>query len=294
MSDMNELNLTHMLQTYMQAAARIYGLLQVKTLWDIFCWQVKDLPLEEFYTLLKRAVTFCGGVELVKIGDLLGNDESDPNEDVIADSCLVQTTWDRYFDICMAHEELPVRVFSQEDMRSYANEDFAPETAENLALAEFLQNRSPHYDGWALAVEAAHQARLDANAKDCMWELQRMGAVFGDLEDRLQFARLYRQVFDTTPKQIHNGHTEQQLEELPICNWRKKQRMIAWFCAPSTKDRFLPQDMSELLQDAACRPESNRKKWWNECWWDSHLPQGLLTPCYCGSGLNFEDCCAKR
>ena len=70
MSDMNELNLTHMLQTYMQAAARIYGLLQVKTLWDIFCWQVKDLPLEEFYTLLKRAVTFCGGVELVKIGDL--------------------------------------------------------------------------------------------------------------------------------------------------------------------------------------------------------------------------------
>ena len=109
---------------------------------------------------------------------------------MIADSCLVQTTWDRYFDICMAHEELPVRVFSQEDMRSYANEDFAPETAENLALAEFLQNRSPHYDGWALAVEAAHQARLDANAKDCMWELQRMGAVFGDLEDRLQFARL--------------------------------------------------------------------------------------------------------
>ena len=287
-------NLESMLYRYMQGAVRVYGIIPVNTLWEIFSWQCHEMTLEDFYSLVKRTEVFCGGVDLVTIGDLLGTDEENPYEDVIADSCLVQTTWDHYFDMCMSHEDLPVRVFSQEEILSYADETYAPKTAENLALADYLQGRSPYYDGWRLAIEATHQARLDTPAKDCMFELQRMGAVFYDLEDRLLFANLYRQVFDTTPKQIHNGHTEQELHSFPLGDMRKKQRIVAWFCAPSGKDRFMPEDVNQMLQDASCRPESARTKWWQECYWGSELPQGLLEPCACGSGLSFEDCCAKR
>lgn len=291
---MDMINTEYMLHRYMQSAARVYGIIPVSALWEIFTSQCQDISLEEFYSQLKHTVVFCGGVELVTIGNLLGTNEEDPAEDVIADSCLVQTTWDRYFDMCMSHEDLPIRAFSQEALLAYADEDHAPRTAENLAMADFLHGRSPHYSGWELAVEAAHQARLDTPALECMWELQRMGAVFHDLDDRLQFARIYRQVFDTTPKQIHNGHTEQELKALSLGDQRRKQRIVAWFCAPNGKDRFLPEDVTRMEKNAPCRPESARKKWWDECWWDSKLPQGLLEPCSCGSGLCYEDCCAKR
>ena len=279
---------------YLAAATRLYGAVPLEELWKIYNLQNTPMAFYEFVVQAKRDANTPGSFILVGDQEFTGGGIPCSIEriDVVDKSC-VDCLWDPYLDLLEAHKDLPIRVFSKAEYFAYAKEDYIPDTPQNRALAMWLENRSENYSGCELAKEAVRQAEQDASAAKCLQELQRMGAKFGDLADRKNFLRCYRMVYDTTPKGIHYGHTEQELRKLPITEQRKRQRIIGWWCAPSLRDPFFAED-SVLMQDQPFQTESERMK--KRAWLHTRreLPPAMMDECHCGSGLCYEVCCGAR
>lgn len=284
----------HSIDAYLTAAVRLYGVVPLEELWKIYNRQNEHMEFWQFVFYAKMAAREPGPFILVGDQEFTGDGIPCTIERIdVVDKSYVACVWDEYLDLLEYHKDLPIRVFSREQYYAYAKEDYIPDTPQNRALAKWLENRSDSCSGIELAREAVRQAERDASAAQCLQELQRMGAKFGDLADRKSFLRCYRTVYDTTPKGVHYGHTEQELRKLPISELRKRQRIIAWWCAPAQRDPFFADD-NQLMQDQTFRKVSRRLEKRTELHSRRDLPPAMLDECPCGSGLCYEICCGAR
>lgn len=284
-----------MVRDYLRAAAVLYGCIPLMTLFRIFSHHNGDQLTADVFCRLARAAQ--GPAEPFRI---IGDDDIYRADLPVADTarCVVHrqycyATWDALFTLMCSQEGKPTRLFTKEQMLLYARGDYIPDTPQNRDLAQVLGRYTQGPVPLPQILEqAVISARADDDAPAFLKQMQQLGCRFGTTEDRLLAAQSYQGVYETVPKPIHNGHSDQELRAL-LGEEKPLQRYFAWFCPGSRRDgfRLAPQ---WLAQEYPVTGITDHQRLLSRCMAEQTLPPRLLEPCFCGSGLNYEDCCGKR
>lgn len=290
---MNKLIL--LIQMYLRAAACLYGCIKLESLHSIFCMQNPPIPLAQFYSLARKAENPAEIFRLIGDHDIY--DRQIPVN--IAELLVVHrqycyATWDELLTLQRSHEGKPVRILPKGTFLHYASLRYIPDSPEIRALGNLL---GKYADGCLplhhILREAVWLARKDCTAANFLAEMQRLGCDFGDLPNRRQAVDLYTQVYNTVPKDIHNGNTECELRSLPIDPQLKGQRYYLWFCHPK-ENTGLDVSQQEWMASVPFTGKTLRQAFEERCMASTQLPCRFYDLCFCGSGLFHCDCCGKR
>ena len=287
--------IAHMILHYLQAAACIYGRISLQKLYFIF--SEHNPGLITLNTFCRCAMGLQNRNEPFRI---IGDDDiyrrdidvSDVDRWVVHPQ-YCYATWDELFALERSQEGKIARFYEREDFLQYANPQFIPDTPQIQGLKYMLKQ---HSDGRVPLDEilrsALQLAMDDCDAAPFLKEMQRLGCRFGNLEDRMMAAHIYKSVFETVPKPVLNGNTELDMDVLPIA-MEPRHRYDSWSCTPREGEPFHIRP-EQLLDNVPFTGETQHQAFLRRCLQENSLPCRLLEPCFCGSSLDAMDCCAKR
>ena len=284
-----------LIPNYLRAAARLYGRIRLYSLYSIFTHHNGSiLAPEAFYRMARQAETPYEIFRIIGDDDIYRADISVPDMDrwlVHRQYCYA--TWDAFFTLECNHQGKMIRLFPKDQMLAFAMSNYFPGTTQFRDLSDMLK---VHSDGklplTVLVMQALTLAESDCDAPTFLKEMQLLGCRFGSMEDRLQAAYCYKGVYDTVPKPIHNGNSEQELKTLPIMT-KPLERYYLWFCSPEKDDGF-HLDPKRLIEVLPYTGKTEYQRFLDRCMQCQTLPPRLFDPCHCGSGLYYADCCGKR
>lgn len=285
----------YLILLYLRSAACVYGKITLRKLhWFFSEHNPGMITLDAF---CRYALKLQGPAEIFRI---IGDDDIYRGDIAFADADrwvvhrqYCYATWDTLFSLAQSHEGKLSRLFPRETFLQYADPGFIPDTPQVHGLTCMLRQHSDGRVPLPVILRSALQlARDDCDPQRFLREMQRVGCCFGNLEDRLTAVHAYKSVWETVPKPVLNGNSELYLDTLPITR-ESRLRYDSWSCSPreGSSFRILPE---KLLDNVPFTGETEHQVFLRRCVQETSLPQRLLDPCFCGSGLYYADCCGKR
>ena len=280
---------------YLRGAAWLYGSVRLSDLYELFLRHNGPILSEEAFCALARKVQ--GPDEWFRIigdDDIYDADASVSDVDRwVVHRQYCYATWDSLFTLERNHRGKPVHPFSRAKLLSYQEPTYIPDTPQICHLAQLLKGYSqgavPHRQ---ILQQAVLLARDDRDAVYFLEQMQRLGCRFDSWKDRMQVAQCYKRVYDSVPKPIHNGYSDQQLRTQPNMP-NPLRRYFLWFCGPWEEDRFY-RNIRKKPGQVQVTGITEYQRFLDRCRQGQTLPPRLFDHCPCGSGLYYADCCGKR
>lgn len=257
---------------YFEAAARLYGVIPVKRLLEIYNGQNETVEQDVFLVLTEVIRHEQNRFYVLGKDDLYDNAApSEPIEWEIIDEYLLQDGVEDYRELLRLQKDKPYRILKKEEFLRYADQDYYPETKQNTAMLRFLVDRGnlrwPR-DTW-MGIQT--MIEMDFSLSEILECAAEEGLVFDKTEDLEEFAALFQELNIHTRKQANRGHTPAELFTVPFTGNRFTNKQ------PPVGQISLFNEMSTNLisfQPPSKKPSRN-------------------SPCPCGSGKKYKRCCGK-
>lgn len=251
---------------YFEAGARLYGVIPVMKLLEIYNSQNEPVEENVFLALAEmirheKNLFFILGPEDYK-------EDAEPNPlswDVVDNHLLLDNPED-YPKLVKAQGNKPYKILPKEEFLKYADHDYFPATPQNEAMRKYLFDRGdlPNpYDTW-LGIQT--MAEIDFELIDVINCCKSEGLVFNRRFDLGEFAALYQELNNHTRKQINRGHTPAELFDQIYRGMRRPvlENQLSLFDEPPIRPKLA----------IVGTPSRN-------------------DPCPCGSGKKYKNCCGK-
>lgn len=262
-----------LLRKYMEAAARLYGLISAEKLLEIYNSQ--NPPVDPAAFLVLTALVDC---EENPYGFITRNDV--PNEtmeqalaasELVADYLFVEDPEISIRDLRRQQKGKQYKVLPKAEFLKYANPDYYPVTPARTAMLKYLQRRAASL---SLPVEDFCTAIqeiivIDAPMQEVINIVESEGLVFNKHWDIGEFAALYQNLNNSTHKHSNRGYTPDELFAMSDSGIKLAERI-----APAGQMSLFDEPLAKPKLTIVGGPSRNG-------------------PCPCGSGRKYKNCCGK-
>ena len=196
---------------YFEAGARLYGVIPVMKLLELYNSQNEPVDEDVFLVLTEMLRHERNMFSILGPEDYEDNAEPNTyNWDVIDDHLLLDDPED-YPRLVKAQGDKPYKILPKEEFIKYADPDYFPATPQNASMRKYLFGRGdlPNpYDTW-LGIQT--MVEIDFDLPSVMGCCESEGLVFNKKYDLGEFAALFQELNNHTRKQINRGHTPDEL-----------------------------------------------------------------------------------
>lgn len=257
---------------YFEAAARLYGVIPVLKLLELYNSQNEPVEEEVFLQLAEIIRHEGNSFSVLCPEDLEGVEETDPRKwDVIEDSLLMIDP-EEYGQLVIKQGNKPYKILPKDEFIKYADQHYYPVTPQNKAMKKYLFAKRGLRDPDGVWMGIEDMIAMDFSLDEMMRCLEGEGLIFDSKEDLAEFAALYQELNNNTRKQCNRGHTPDELffgnrRRTPLYHWQQPEDQFSVF---------------DGLKPAPAQAPTIVK-----------LPS-RNGPCPCGSGLKYKRCCGKQ
>lgn len=255
---------------YFEAAARLYGVIPVIRLMEIYNSQNEPVARDVFYVLTEIIRHEQNLFSILGPEDFEAGAAPNPiNWDVIDDH-LLQDDPEDYPKLVRDQGDKPYKILPKAEFLRYADPDYYPATPQSMAMRKYLHDRGdlPWPDDTWSGIQTMIEINFDL--ADVIACCESEGLIFNRKHDIGEFAALFRDLNNHTRKQVNRGHTP---AELFAQTYRGQQ--LAQRIAPENQlSLFDDGDVEIIPLTVTGKPSRN-------------------APCPCGSGRKYKNCCGK-
>ena len=262
-----------LLRKYMEAAARLYGLISAKKLVEIYNSQ--NPPIDPAAFFLLTALVDCEDNPYVFITrhDVPSNtvEESLVASELVADYLFVENPEAAIRNLRRQQKGKQYKMLPKTEFLKYADPEYYPVTPARTAMMKYLQCRA---SSLSLPVDTfctyiQELIVVDAPMQEVVNLVQADGLVFNKQWDIGEFAALYQDLNNSTHKHSHCGYTPDEMFAMSdkgkrLAEETAKSGQMSLFDFPAQKPKFT----------IVGKPSRNG-------------------PCPCGSGRKYKNCCGK-
>ena len=247
---------------YFDAAARLYGVIPLRKLLEIYNKHNKPIATDIF---LKIAEILRHQYRFFSILNCDALKQHDPMDDPldweIVAEYVYETDINDYYPFVQLQGEKPYCVLSKAEFLRYANPVYFPKTVQVKQMRNFLLSvTESQNDAEEFLFDLQEMIAFDFAVDDILDILAEDGLQFESPKELNSFLSLYQELNNHSRKCINRGYTPAELARiLPI------DGQISMF------DDAAPTPVRQTITGA---PSQN-------------------TPCPCGSGRKYKNCCGK-
>lgn len=262
-----------LIHQYMDAAARLYGLISLEKLHKIYNQQNDPVEAAAFIKAVALVAHGENDYEVLERTDLPTNTEEEILEagEIIADYLFVEDP-DR--DISLLRKQQKgkgYKVFPRDDFLRFAEPDYYPPTPARRAMLKYLKRRESNLsllaDDFCTCIQEI--IVIDAPMQEVINIVEAEGLVFNKYWDIGEFAALYQNLNNSTHKHSNCGYTPDELFAMS-----DKGKRLAERIAPCGQMSLFDEPMEKPKLTIVGTPSPNG-------------------PCPCGSGRKHKNCCGK-
>ena len=255
---------------YFEAAARLYGVIPVSRLMELYNSQNEPVEHDVFFVLAEIIRHEQNLFSILGPEDFEQNMEPNPqNWDVIDDHLLLDDPED-YPKLVRSQGDKPYRILPKEEFLRYADPDYCPTTPQSMAMWKYLHARGdlPWPDDVWSGIQA--MIEIDFSLADVIACCESEGLTFDRKHDIGEFAAIFQELNNHTRKQVNRGYTPAELFAQTYRGQQLTQRL-----APENQLSLFDDGKVEVLAATVTgKPSRN-------------------APCPCGSGRKYKNCCGK-
>lgn len=292
-----------LLRKYFSAASNLYGIITLRKLYSIIESQNPHLITKsEFIAFAKIACHECEGYYLLSEEDIFERGKYVPFMDYeVIDTTLLDIDIIRYQYLKRIQYGKPFYVPNKSEFVAYADPFHYDTSREVTDLRQFLKenlNLQRELEHTVYGIILFGSRCLNVSFQTLLNKLAGEGIYITDKNNLEIFSYLYSRFCDVTRMQSNRGHTPREIQAL------NKDRMLDKF---STTALFSHKDAHQIKQDLERNIETNllhlshsdEQKLLNPSAYTRLNAQTVKTklgrnsPCPCGSGRKFKNCCGK-
>jgi len=203
------------LWNYFDAAARLYGVIPLRKLLEIYNRHnkpISDKLFLEFAEILRHdyrpySILNC---------DALKNQApmESPLDWELVDEYVYANGINDYYLFTQLQGDKPFRVLQKLDFLRYAKPDYHPNTPQVKAMRKFLQELMDPQDVEMLLPELLEMIEMDMRLEDFLDVLGEEGLLFEEKKNLNSFLSLYQDLNHHTRKCLNRGHTPAELAQI--------------------------------------------------------------------------------
>lgn len=255
---------------YFEAAARLYGVIPVIQLMEIYNSQNEPVGRDIFFMLTEIIRHEQNLFSILGPEDFEAETAPNPiNWDVIDDH-LLQDDPEDYPKLVRDQGDKPYKILPKEEFLRYADPDYYPATPQSAAMRKYLHDRGdlPWPDDTWRGIQT--MIEIDFSLADVIGCCESEGLTFNRKHDIGEFAALFQNLNNHTRKQVNRGHTPAELFTQTYRGQQLAQRL-----APENQLSLFDNGNVEVIAPTVTgKPSRN-------------------APCPCGSGRKYKNCCGK-
>ena len=263
-----------LIHTYIDAAARLYGLVSLAKLYEIYNQQNAPVDTVAFI----RAASLIGRMdneyEILERRDMPTNTDKEILEagEVVAEYLFVDDPERDIYDLRRQQKGKEYKVFSKEEFLCYADFDYYPDTPARKEMIKYLRRRATKLsmspEDFCTAIQEI--IVIDAPMQEVVNIVESEGLTFNKHWDIREFAALYQNLNNSTHKHANRGYTPDEL-------FAMSDRGI------KLAERIAPVGQMSLFDEPPVKPKLT-------------VVGGPSRngPCPCGSGRKYKNCCGRN
>ncbi len=256
------------IHTYFEAAARLYGVITLEKLLEIYNSQNDPVEEDVFYVL---AEIIRHEKNLFFVLDRHEIDRFLPPQPIsqweIIDNHLLLSDLEGYWQLIKGHKGKNYNILPKQELLRYADVNYYPETIQSLAMKKYLLGRGDLSDPIDIWMGIQTMIECDFTLEEVLNCTAHEGLVFDGIHDIGEFFQLFQELNNHTRKQINRGHTPNELFAESV-----RGRKLADRISPPGQLSMFDMPVAPLLTK---QPSRN-------------------APCPCGSGRKYKNCCGKK
>lgn len=261
------------LHRYMDAAARLYGLISLAKLREIYNAQNKPVDTETFIQVAALRDFNDNDYEIIERTDVPSNTPEELLEagEIAADYLFVDDPETSLRDLRRQQKGKQYKSLPKAEFLKYADPDYYPVTPARTAMLKYLRRRASSLSLPAESFCTAIQEIIviDAPMQEVINIVEAEGLVFNKHWDIGEFAALYKDLNNTTHKHANCGHTPNEMFAMS-----DRGKKLAERIAPANQMSLFDEPKEKPKLTLVGGPSRNG-------------------PCPCGSGRKYKNCCGK-
>ena len=262
-----------LLHQYMDAAARLYGLISLAKLREIYNEQNKQVDVETFIQVAALRACDDNDYEIIERTDVPSNtpEEILAAGEIAADYLFVEDPETSLQDLRRQQKGKRYKILPKTEFLKYADPDYYPVTPARTAMLKYLRRRAAKLtlpaEDFCTAIQEI--IVIDAPMQEVINIVEEEGLTFNKHWDIGEFATLYQNLNNSTHKHSNCGYTPDEL-------FAMSDRGI------KLAERNAPIGQMSLFDEPPVKPKLT-------------IVGGPSRngPCPCGSGRKFKNCCGK-
>lgn len=262
-----------LLHQYMDAAARLYGLISLAKLREIYNEQNKPVDVEIFIQVAALRACDDNDYEIIERTDVPSNtpEEVLAAGEIAADYLFVEDPENSLQDLRRQQKGKRYKILPKMEFLKYADPDYYPVTPARTAMLKYLRRRAAKLtlpvEDFCTAIQEI--IVIDAPMQEVINIVEEEGLTFNKHWDIGEFATLYQNLNNSTHKHSNCGYTPDEL-------FAMSDRGI------KLAERNAPIGQMSLFDELPVKPTLT-------------IVGGPSRngPCPCGSGRKFKNCCGK-
>ena len=261
------------LHQYMDAAARLYGLISLAKLREIYSAQNKPIDVETFIQAAALRAFDDNDYEIIERTDVPSNTPDEVLEagEIAAGYLFVEDSETSLRELRRQQKGKQYKILPKTEFLKYADPDYYPITPARTAMLKYLQRRSAKLslpvDDFCTCIQEI--IVIDAPMQEVVNIVESEGLTFNKHWDIGEFAALYQNLNNSTHKHANRGYTPDEL-------FAMSDRGI------KLAERIAPVGQMSLFDEPPVKPKLTVV--------DGPSRNG---PCPCGSGRKYKNCCGK-
>ena len=262
-----------LIHTYIDAAARLYGVVSLAKLYEIYNQQNAPVDTVAFIRAASLIGRMDNDYEILERRDMPTNTDKEILEagEVIAEYLFVDDPERDIYNLRRQQKGKEYKVFSKAEFLRYADLDYYPDTPARKEMIKYLHRRATKLsmppEDFCTAIQEI--IVIDAPMQEVINIVEAEGLVFNKHWDIGEFAALYQKLNNSTHKHANRGYTPDELFAL-------SDRGI------KLAERNAPVGQMSLFDEPLVKPKLTVV--------GGPSRNGL---CPCGSGRKYKNCCGK-
>lgn len=263
-----------LIRRYMAAAANLYGLVTLGELLEIYNSQ--NPPVEVVPFLMAASLIDCEELEFAVIErtDIPSEtaEQALKADEIAADYLFVEDPGLSIRTLRRQQQGKPLKRLPKQEFLHYAEDCYFPETPQRAAMVDYLRRRQTSLTMPAEELCDCIQSIIviDAPMQEVVDLAGSEGLTFNGKWDIGEFASLYQGLNNHTHKHSNRGHTPDELFRMSDRGKRLAERI-----APPNQMSLFDEPSEKPRLTIVGKPARN-------------------SPCPCGSGRKYKNCCGKK
>lgn len=205
------------IKSYFQAAARLYGILSVGKLFEIYNAQNEPI-LQKDFLQVAEIIFHQELIEYTVYGHeslYLNAEPSEPmDREIIAQHLVIDGPED-YYELKEMQEKKELNILSKEEFIKYEDPDYYPITPQSTEMLKYLKKRLGE-DEWAqdILLEIQDMTAMDFSLDDILKCLNEPALNFKNTREANEFIALYQELNNHTRKHANRGYSPYELMSL--------------------------------------------------------------------------------